>query len=281
MINIQQQRGSASTGLLTASAIYIGLLVYINFYAFNGQDNIAQTRQDDTPVAEQVVAAKDPGTNDPSANDPITNDPSSNDPSIDIVAPLSKGIFQSETIPLTGDANLSAEMEVARASSKSAPVELVALESVAQPSGKPVVEQSPVTTVDDRQAEIMSTISKDGVSAVKPETITHAQTINAPGYYHPGDVISLDAYNRLNSDLYYQQYTAAYNRAQGKGRGRGDMNGDGEFDFSMNFKSRGRMDADSDWDGDFETRGAGYHQGNNYYDTAAYPTYYQTYYSQY
>ncbi len=39
MFKLIQQKGSSSVGLLTASAIYIGLLVYANQFAFSNSDN--------------------------------------------------------------------------------------------------------------------------------------------------------------------------------------------------------------------------------------------------
>ncbi len=246
MVNIYSQRGSSTTGLLTASAIYVGLLAYAHFYAFNGQDDNSLAQQEDSlGQQDQMMTEK---------------------PSIDIIAPLAKGIFQSETIQTQAESSNVADDK-----------------GITKPSNKDDAGRVNQAKVDPM------TVSTE---AIQPELVTPANTptyhsqAGFPAYqdypvssvYHgDNEQMNFDAQQRLASDIYYQNYLASYQRGHGDGRGRGQMDGDGEFDFSMNFKSRARMDADTDWDGDFVTQGAGSHYGNYGYDAIAHP-YYQTYY---
>ena len=264
MIKIHSQRGSSTTGLLTASAIYVGLLAYAHFYAFNGQDDNAVVQQEDTLEQE--------------------NQPVAELPSTDIVAPTGKGIFQSETIAVNTET--ASTHDVVQEKSDTQQETVTRSEYATRDLSELKANQEHDRTALSntmQSAEPDATTSRTATNEAYTSTVYPSyQDYRIAGPLNAGDeVIMLDGKNRLAGDANYHQYLESYQRARGDGQGRGQMDGDGEFDFSMTFKSRARMDADTDWDGDFATQGRGSHYGNYLYDAAAYPTYQTYYYSQY
>jgi hypothetical protein len=82
MFKLLQQKGSSTVGLLTATAIFIGLLVYANQFAFNNNDNSLLSslfnKSPDPVTTESVEVLASPDT--------------------DTIQPSPQGIFETPTL---------------------------------------------------------------------------------------------------------------------------------------------------------------------------------------
>jgi hypothetical protein len=272
MFKINQQVGSANAGLLASSAIFVGLLVYASYFAFdsNSKDLVSGT--------EKSVL-------------------SNNNPSTAIVAPLSRGIFESETIAVKpADVKTRSEFPVTESfvdtTSESSVTEVntanVAIND-STPLNNPVDAQSFSANKIDEVTSISQPVKQVSVrdkatEAASAQTLpgTEYQSMIQPVYspYLDNEAVYLAGQDRVIGSLHHQQLLYGHNKGRGYGRGQADMNGDGEFDFTMNFKGRARMDANSDWNSDFNGDVSGYNrayydQGSNVHPTLR--TYYQRY----
>jgi len=252
MIKFNQQMGSSTTGFLTASSIYVALLAYANFYAFNADSTpeTASVESSSTPIAAETPAAA-------------------------IVAPLAKGIFESETIAVNKTDNDS-QQSIENTLEEEPAIQL----SIKQPAVDQTAE--PSISGETTAANLATPQQKTGWNK-RPSAATAVPNVLArPSYavYQDNDELSMATNDRLSGRMDHQHYYHGLQNGRGYGRGRGNMKGDGEFDFSMNFKSRARMDADSDWDGDFNTDLSSYNHANYYQGSALHPAY-RYYYQNY
>lgn len=241
MKNINQQLGSSTTGLLTASFIYIGLLIYASYFAFNP----TQDKPQDNPLAQTDTVV-----------------PASQIASFAVVTPLPSGIFNSETIAVN---NTSKETQNQPAEANSSGPDNAMVSGI---QAQDQIETLSVSANSSQKTNV------DGSTQSSPMVQPY------PAVYGDNDALAWTTDERFTGRFDNRHDYYAKQRGRGYGRGRGDMNGDGEFDFSMSFKSRARMDADSDWDSDFNTDLASYQSGYYYLDSSAYP-YYRTYYQRY
>ncbi len=126
MFKLIQQKGSSSIGLFSAMAIFIGLLVYANQFAFNNSENSFLSsfvnKTPDTVATQSVEALSSADT--------------------DTIQPSSQGIFKTPTLTLEDNnevVNSAESVELAKLSpATSTDVELAAKQALSQPNMMPV-----------------------------------------------------------------------------------------------------------------------------------------------
>jgi len=139
MLNRLQQQGSSTVGLLTATAIFIGLLVYANQFAFNNSDNnlislfINKTPE---PVSTQSV-------------EPVSTTDT------DTIQPSSQGIFETPTLTEETSnevVNSAAAMPLAKQNSNASPEVEVAVQRAMPQSNTMSVNYTPGRWYGDQAA---------------------------------------------------------------------------------------------------------------------------------
>jgi hypothetical protein len=205
-------------GLLSASALYAGILGYLHFQGTESLDNarhgvaVNEQLQQDLEQRAAPAAAADPSAD--TAPVPVAAEDR-------IVRPPGGGLF-----------GTAVDQPPADEKSGEPAVSAGAVQRL--PSAPVASDEAPVT----RQP------------AARGETLV---AMTAPVY--PAYAPQADAYGFGNqaASFWDQAGRADYRGlgrgdGRGAGRGRGNWDGDGEFSFSMRFKSRMRADADVDAD---------------------------------
>jgi hypothetical protein len=243
--------------LLTATAIFAGLLFYANQYGFAPQqDSIAGNQHN---AVEQLENAENsqipdqvPGTQ--ASTTEVAADDRRTATATGLVA-MPNGIFNTPTITQT-------EPESEVLSDNLEQEQLAAIASA-------IESASP----DNRPQANAKTPLAPAVALYQP-----AATIAAPLVYSYPDSEGFDAWNYANAQYNGAGYYGGLNRGQGRGRsaGRGKADGEGEFSLSMKFRSRARMDADVDADTDFAADSAANHY-YGHYQAAHYQPYFNYY----
>ncbi len=228
-------------GLLSASALYAGILGYLHLQGTDSLDNA----QHGLAVNDQLAQDLDQRRQTPAGQDqPAVADRSENDAGI--VKPMNGGIFASAATDESAETGASTE------------------------NSQPTPQTRDIAAATATTSAVVSGDAQAGAAQ------TGAGTAATPAYsagYAAQDAYAIPAAYYPQADTYWvdaayapavlhdgRGYYDGYGRGdgQGRGRGRGNWDGDGEFSFSMRFKSRlradGDVDADSGWNADSEAR---------------------------
>jgi len=207
-------------GLLSASALYAGILGYLHFQGTDSLDGARHGVAVNEQLQQDLEQRTAPVTSVNPDSDPARPQVTAEDR---IVRPLGSGIFASADDQAVAD-GIATETPVSAAAELPVPAEP---EVAAAAPSRQQVQVAPYT-----------------------ETLVALQAPAHPAYVAPVDAYGFGNQGASTWDQAGRGDYRGHGRGDGRGRGqgRGNWDGDGEFSFSMRFKSRMRADADVDAD---------------------------------
>ena len=209
MLKQLQQTGSSTTGLLTASAIFIALLVYTNQYAFNNSN-------------QGIFSSLFSSDSEPEINTAQTANAEGNTGTI---RPLHQGIFETATIAENNNQETIGETTETVVSAAS--------ENNSATSNKEV-SMTAVQVQAQMQAVAQGKAMPVSYAAVNPSQ-DQASMYTYQGYY-----------TGLNGNQFYT--TDARSNGQGRGRGSMKGDGEFNFSMKFKSRARMDADADMNAD---------------------------------
>ena len=251
MKRISLQSGSSTFGLIAATGLFVGLMVYTTQFAFVKQENNADKQAVSTESAPAAMLAS-------------------------LIAPV-MGIFYSETIQ-----SEEADKAMQSDSVNKTPPETVQAELPLSNS---------THSANNAKVASEDSVPASGVTAQKElpvETMIAAPFI--PENFDRNRINLLNQHqanqHQVNTHMVNQnqQYATGqyYGNTRRSGKGKGAGNGQGEFGFSMSLKSRANMNANTDWDGGYNGQSSAYGYNAANYQQNAYANHSNQYqYRQY
>lgn len=238
MKHFSLQSGSSTIGLIAATGLFVGLMVYTTQFAFVKQEN---------NLDKQVASAESEQATTLST----------------LIAPV-MGIFSSETIQ-SKEADKAMLSDSAIKTPSKNETEITVSKGIVHaelPPSSSAYSDNSTTEAVSENSQLANSISNEKELPIKTMLVTPFMPDNL-------DRNRVNLANQLHANRYMynqnSQYASGQYYGHSRGNGKGTGNGQGEFGFSISLKSRANMDANSDWDSGLNGRGAGYrHNTANY-----------------